>query len=184
MILQKQTVCYQCSCIQEKTKRKKERKRDWLMHLINSCLFWWTKVTFVHQLKSNIVHVHNNKKHKCWQSVHLLMTDLDIHLKEAQKQGRASAMYFTHQGSLTSAFDPTEEKKYRIKIAVQQHCFSIIRAHTPERQPQKSRKKSPRFKISKEIKRSDSSCYGENQTLQFWETTLLILPQVEVRQEE
>jgi len=89
---------------------------------------------------------------------------LDIYLKEAQKQGRASAMHFTHHGSLMSDFDLTEEQKYSIKIAVQQHCFFIIGAHTPKRQPQKSRKKVG-FKVSKEIKRSGSSCYGQKSDL-------------------
>lgn len=99
------------------------------------------KSNFCFSLKLNIVPVHNNKNTNADRVSSLDDSGLDIYLKEAQKQGRASAMHFTHQGSLTSDFDLTEEQKYRMKIAVQQHCLFIVRAHAPEGQPQKSRKK-------------------------------------------
>lgn len=88
---------------------------------------------------------------------------LDIYLKEAQKQGRASAM---HQGSLKSDFDLTEEWKYRIKIAVQQHCFFIVIAHTLKKQPQKSRRKRV-LRYEKKLKGQTVPAMDKNQTLQF-----------------
>lgn len=106
---------------------------------------------------------------------------LDIYLKEALKQGRANPVHFKKSPAFD--FDPTEEQKYRIKNF--QHYFPITRAHTLEWNLQEPRKKNVGFKMHKEIKRLDRSCYGQKSDLEFLrQTTFLILPQVEVRQEE